>query len=73
MKKRLGIWMSYLYLYYNSNKDTPVCGHLYFDCLNLKYEEKVGYLDEFLICLFDLILLRPLNNLSVMWDGSSWV
>ena len=46
MKKRLGIWMSYLYLYYNSNKDTPVCGHLYFNCLKLKYEEKVGYLDE---------------------------
>ena len=23
--------------------------------------------------LFDLILLRPLNNLSVMRDGSSWV
>ena len=46
MKKRLGIWMSYLYLYYNSYKDTPVCGHLYFNCLKLKYEEKVGYLDE---------------------------
>ena len=30
--------MSDLYLYYNSIKDTPVCGHLNFDCLKLKYE-----------------------------------
>ena len=26
------------YLYYNSIKDTPVCGHLDFNCLKLKYE-----------------------------------
>ena len=38
--------MSDPYLYYKSIKDTPVCGHLDFNCLNLKYEVKVGYLDE---------------------------
>ena len=38
MKLKLGIWMSDPYLYYNSIKDTPVCGHLNFNCLNLKYE-----------------------------------
>ena len=26
------------YLYYKSIKDTPVCGHLDFNCLKLKYE-----------------------------------
>ena len=26
------------YLYYNSIKDTPVCGHLDFNCFKLKYE-----------------------------------
>ena len=46
MKLRLGIWMSDPYLYYNSIKDTPVCGHLDFNCLKLKNEVKVGYLDE---------------------------
>ena len=46
MKLRLGIWMSDPYLYYNSIKDTPVCGHLDFNCLELKYEVKVWYLDE---------------------------
>ena len=35
---KLGVWMSDPYLYYNSIKDTPVCGHLDFDCLKLKYE-----------------------------------
>ena len=33
--------MSDPYLYYNSIKDTPVCGHLThldFNCLKLKYE-----------------------------------
>ena len=30
--------MSDPYLYYNSIKDTPVCGHLDFNCLKLKYE-----------------------------------
>ena len=25
-------------LYYNSIKNTPVCGHLDFNCLKLKYE-----------------------------------
>ena len=38
MKLRLGVWMSDLYLYYNLIKDTPVCGHLDFNCLKLKYE-----------------------------------
>ena len=46
MKLRLGIWMSDPYLYYNSIKDTSVCGHLDFNCLKLKNEVKVGYLDE---------------------------
>ena len=30
--------MSDPYLYYNSIKDTPVCGHLDINCLKLKYE-----------------------------------
>ena len=30
--------MSGPYLYYKSNKGTPVCGHLDFKCLKLKYE-----------------------------------
>ena len=30
--------MSDPYLYYKSIKDTPVCGHLDFNCLKLKYE-----------------------------------
>ena len=30
--------MSDPYLYYNSIKDTSICGHLDFDCLKLKYE-----------------------------------
>ena len=37
------------YLYYKSIKVTlfvPLCGHLDFNCLKLKYEVKVGYLDE---------------------------
>ena len=38
MNLRLGIWMSDPYLYYNSIKDTPVFGHLDFNCLKLKYE-----------------------------------
>ena len=38
MKLRLGIWMSDPYLYYNSIKDTPACGHLDLNCLQLKYE-----------------------------------
>ena len=38
MMLRLGIWMSDPYLYYNSIKNTPVCGHLDFNCLKLKYE-----------------------------------
>ena len=38
MKLRLGIWMSDPYLYYNPIKDNPVCGHLDFNCLELKYE-----------------------------------
>ena len=46
MKLRLGIWMSGPYLHYNSIKDTPVCGHLDFNCLKLKYEVRVWYLDE---------------------------
>ena len=29
-----------------SIQDTPVCGHLDFNCLKLKYEVKAGYLDE---------------------------
>ena len=33
---KLGIWMSDPYLYYNSIKDTPVCGHLDLNCLKLK-------------------------------------
>ena len=35
---KLGDWMSDPYLYYYSIKDTPVCGHLDFNCLKLKYE-----------------------------------
>ena len=35
---KVGIWMSDPYLYYNSIKDTPVFGHLDFNCLKLKYE-----------------------------------
>ena len=42
----LGILMRDPYLYYNSIKDTPVLGHLNFNCLKLKNEVKVGYLDE---------------------------
>ena len=38
MKLRLGIWMSDPYLYYNSIKDTPVCGHLDFIVLREKIE-----------------------------------
>ena len=38
--------MSDPYLYYKSIKDTSVRGHLDFNCLKLKYEVKVGYLDE---------------------------
>ena len=30
--------MSDPYLYYKSIKDTPVCGHLDFNCLKFKYE-----------------------------------
>ena len=33
----LGVWMSDPYLYYNSIKDNPVCGHLDFIYLKLKY------------------------------------
>ena len=33
-------------MYYKSIKDTPVCDHLDFNCLKLKCEGKVGYLDE---------------------------
>ena len=37
--------MSDPYLYYKSIKDTPVCGHLDFNCLKLKYEVlKLGVL-----------------------------
>ena len=46
MKLRLGISMSDPYLYYNSIKDAPVCGHLDFNCLKLKYEVKVGFFNE---------------------------
>ena len=35
---KFGVWMSDPYLYYNSIKDTPVCGHLDFNCLKFKYE-----------------------------------
>ena len=42
----LGILMRDPYLYYNSIKDTPVLGHLNFNCLKLINEVKVGYLDE---------------------------
>ena len=35
---KLGVWVSDPYLYYNSIKDTPVCGHLDLNCLKLKYE-----------------------------------
>ena len=37
-KITVGIWMSGHYLYYKLFKDTPVCGHLDFNCLKLKYE-----------------------------------
>ena len=30
--------MSDPYLYYNSIKDTPVCGHLDLNCLKFRYE-----------------------------------
>ena len=33
-------------MYYKSVKGTPICGHLDFNCLKLKYDVKVGYLDE---------------------------
>ena len=36
--------MSDPYLYKNSIKDTPVCGHLDFNCLKLKYEVNHGIL-----------------------------
>ena len=36
--------MSDPYLYYNSIKGTPVCGHLDFNCLKLKYEVNHGIL-----------------------------
>ena len=43
----LGVWMSDPYLYYNSIKDTPVCGYLDVNCLKLKYEVlMLGFLDE---------------------------
>ena len=29
----------YLYMYYKSIKDTPVCGQLDFNCLKVKYEK----------------------------------
>ena len=32
------VWMSDPYLYYNSIKDNPVCGHLDFNYLKLKFE-----------------------------------
>ena len=35
---KLGVWMSGPYLYYNPIKGTPVCGHLEFNCLKLKFE-----------------------------------
>ena len=35
-------WVSDPYLYYKSIKDTPVCGHLDFNCLKLKYEVLTG-------------------------------
>ena len=35
---KLGVWMSDPYLYYNSFKDTPVSGHLDFNCLKFNYE-----------------------------------
>ena len=35
--------------------------------------ERVCVGERDFVCLFDLIFLRPLNNLSVTWDGSSWV
>ena len=39
--------MSDPYLYYKSIKDTPVCGHLDFNCLKVKILSiKVGCLDE---------------------------
>ena len=38
MKLRYGFLMCDPYLYCNSIKDTPVCGHLDFNCLKLKYE-----------------------------------
>ena len=36
--------MSDPYLYYNSFKDTPVCGHLHFNYLKLKYEVNIDIL-----------------------------
>ena len=38
MKLRLAMWRSDPCLYYNSIKDTPVCGHLDLNCIKLKYE-----------------------------------
>ena len=29
---KLGVWMNDPYLYYNLINDTPVCGHLDFNC-----------------------------------------
>ena len=38
-----------------------------------KQEKAGGGWIGYFVCLFDLILICPLNNLSVMRDGSSWV
>ena len=36
-------------------------------------QAKEGKSCQFCFVLFDLILYVPVNNFSIIWDGSSWV
>ena len=52
--------MSDPYLYYKANKDTPVCGHLDFNCLKLKYVVfKLGVLMSVLYLYYNSIKDTP--------------
>ena len=55
--------MSDPYLYYNSIKDTPVCGQLDFYCLKLKYDPIVyPYSIHLGMCCFNSLWQAQVSN-----------
>ena len=59
--------MSDPYLYYNSIKDTPVSGHLDFNCLKLKYEVNHD------ILLFIFAPGYTVSHWDVLFLGLAWL